>query len=1056
MVNSHLPIVADEAPKGDFTARWWAKQPDGRILCQLCPRACRLKPGDRGFCFVRQNKNGEMVLDTYGRSTGFCIDPIEKKPLNHFLPGTPVLSFGTAGCNLGCKFCQNWDISKSREVSRISNIAAPLDIALAGLDRGCRSVAFTYNEPIIWAEYALDTAKACHELGLNTIAVTAGYLTDTARPDFFSLIDAANIDLKGFTEEFYRKLTGAHLQPILDTIRYAVHETDCWVELTNLMIPGANDHPDDLKRMIDWILTEVGCNVPIHFTAFHPDFQMRDIPATSHETLSNAYETAQQAGLNYVYVGNVHDVARQSTYCPACRTPLIQRDWHQLTAYNLDDNRCRNCDCLIPGRFEAKPGKWGRRRQSISIEPNATIDMDHASTGRPTPTEWKTADMNKATTIQALEPHELNSIHHAACQLVTAAVKNQTVDVQRELGQLADRKVSGIFVTLKRGNTLRGCCGMLGASISMAKALSDSATQTALHDPRMAPVTAIELPHLTLSVSVLGIPRDIGVIGEDRINAIKIGQHGLRIRHQGHAGLLLPVVAKERDWNARQFMEAVCTKAGLSQETWQREDALIEIFDGVDYSAAFMCMEPEPELPAVSHEALQKLSNWIASNLTAIQRGATPFYYATDVDDMTIAGVALLVSDDKHRAFSLMQLNIKEGIPLQSTLFRLTEVAAKHFQGMEEAGQKTITLAILSQLIHHGTAGEFDTREVDPEKRAILTLDSKRWSLAFDTGQRIDDLVTGTLTAERFRRKSTMIYSAKCDSTHSRFAISSSPSAVTQAPERAPAVAGSFYPKRDSEREQLINQILDDLTNQQKSPVHPQQVSAAMVPHAGLRYSGHIAADVWRRIDLPDDILIIGPKHTSDGVDWAVAPHETWALSDSTSLRGNLAFATLLADNVPGMKLDASAHRSEHGTEVQLPFLHRLAPNSRVTAIAMSGAAYEDLQAAARSLATLLKSLATPPLIVISSDMNHFADDVENRRRDQLALEKLAALDPEGLLNICKQEDISMCGQIPAAFVLLTLQYMQYTCNYQKIAYSTSAEATGDNSRVVGYAGVLF
>ena len=332
MVNSSLPIVINEALDGDFPGRWWTEESDGRILCQLCPRGCRLKAGDRGFCFVRLNRDDKMVLDTYGRSTGFCIDPIEKKPLNHFLPGTPTLSFGTAGCNLGCTFCQNRDTSKSREVSRTSDIATPLGIAQAGLNHGCRSVAFTYNDPVIWAEYALDTAKACHEIGLSTVAVTAGYLTDTARPDFFSRMDAANIDLKGFTENFYHKLTGAHLQPILDTIRYAVHETDCWVELTNLLIPETNDDADDLKRMIDWILSEVGCDVPIHFTAFHPDFQMWDIPATSHDSLSHAHDTALHAGLKYVYLGNVHDVGRQTTYCPNCREPVIQREWHQITA----------------------------------------------------------------------------------------------------------------------------------------------------------------------------------------------------------------------------------------------------------------------------------------------------------------------------------------------------------------------------------------------------------------------------------------------------------------------------------------------------------------------------------------------------------------------------------------------------------------------------------------------------------------------------------------------------------------------------------------------------
>lgn len=664
--------------------------------------------------------------------------------------------------------------------------------------------------------------------------------------------------------------------------------------------------------------------------------------------------------------------------------------------------------------------------------------------------------MNNNPLIPSLKLAELELVHQTACKTVKAAVHYEMIDACQELEQLADLKVSGVFVTLKRGNTLRGCCGMLGASLALSEALADSAKQTALHDPRMAPITAIELPHLTLSVSVLGTPRVLNVAGEDRVNAIQIGRHGLRIRYENHAGLLLPAVAKERDWNARQFLDAVCTKAGLPSETWKSEDAMVEIFDGIDHSAAFVCGVTAEETPTVSPETLKKLSGWIESNLAAMQQGATPAYYATDVDDITVAGVVLIVTGNSTEDLGLLQINIQQGLPLQSTLFQLTEAAAKKSLGLTEIAENSIALAVLSQLIHHGTDREFDASEVAPEKRAILAMDNRCWSLEFNTEQTVDEIINRALAAEPFRRDSTMVYSAKCDSTQNRVSLSSRPPAVPYAPERSPTVAGSFYPEIDSERDTLIDEILSDLAKNEVTPICPQRVNAAMVPHADLRYSGRIAAEIWRRIHLPNDILIIGPKHTADGAPWAVAPHETWKLSDSTSMRGNPAFAKMLADNVPGMELDANAHRREHGIEVQLPFLQRLAPSAQITAIAMGRAEYTDLQEAARALATLLKALPTQPLIVISSDMNHFAEDRENQRRDQLALEQLAALDPSGLLKTCKEENISMCGQIPAAFVLLTLQYMQRTCNYQKIAYATSAEVTGDISSVVGYAGVVF
>lgn len=372
-------------PDGAVLGQWWSAEnlsqealvetDPGRLVCNLCPRHCHLKPGDKGFCFVRENRDGRLILNTYGKSTGFCIDPIEKKPLNHFYPGTPVLSFGTAGCNLGCKFCQNWDISKSREIERLSHLAMPDAIAETALAAGARSVAFTYNDPVIWAEYAIDTAIACRSIGIKTVAVTAGYITPEARPDFFRHMDAANVDLKAFSEDFYYRVTSSHLQPVLDTLQYLKHETNVWFELTNLLIPDANDSVDELRQMCDWITAHLGCDVPIHFTAFHPDFRMLDRPATPKDKLIEAREIAISAGIHYAYVGNVHDVDRQSTYCPNCRKLLIQRDWYQLGQYHIHNGCCGYCHTPIAGHFENKPGTWGRKRLPIAIQPLTQTDQ---------------------------------------------------------------------------------------------------------------------------------------------------------------------------------------------------------------------------------------------------------------------------------------------------------------------------------------------------------------------------------------------------------------------------------------------------------------------------------------------------------------------------------------------------------------------------------------------------------------------------------------------------------------------------------------------------------
>jgi len=349
-----------------YPAKYWRRLEDGRIECDLCPRECKLHEGQRGACFVRGRVNDKLVLTTYGRSSGFCVDPIEKKPLNHFYPGSSILSFGTAGCNLACKFCQNWDISKSRSFDKLADEASPEAIARAAVERGCKSVAFTYNDPIIFAEYAMDTADACHDRGIKTVAVTAGYICDAPRREFFSKMDAANVDLKGFTDDFYVKLCGAHLQPVLDTLKYLRQETGVWVELTTLLIPGHNDSDEELGKMSEWIVKELGVDVPLHFSAFHPDYKMANVPATPPATLVRARNIAMAAGLQYVYTGNVHNIEGDTTFCPSCRSKLIVRDWYEINQYRLtQDGRCPDCDTKISGHFEKFTKAFGAHRIPI-------------------------------------------------------------------------------------------------------------------------------------------------------------------------------------------------------------------------------------------------------------------------------------------------------------------------------------------------------------------------------------------------------------------------------------------------------------------------------------------------------------------------------------------------------------------------------------------------------------------------------------------------------------------------------------------------------------------
>jgi pyruvate formate lyase activating enzyme len=352
--------------------KYWHKVDDGKIQCDVCPRNCQLKEDQKGLCFVRARQNNQIVLTSYGRSSGFCIDPIEKKPLNHFYPGTPVFSFGTAGCNLACKFCQNWDMSKSKEMDTLADTASAKDIAKTAKLHGCKSVAYTYNDPVIFLEYAIDTATACREQGIKNIAVTAGYINSPAREEFFSHMDAANVDLKAFTESFYHKICGGHLQPVLETLEYLKKETKVWFELTTLLIPGENDSEDELQRMTQWVVENLGSDVPMHFTAFHPDWKMLNKSPTQASTLTKARKIARNNGVQFAYVGNIHDSIGSSTYCPNCKNILIKRNWYEIYSYTLNGNKCSYCNFIIPGIFEKDIDNglahWGSQRLPVRIK----------------------------------------------------------------------------------------------------------------------------------------------------------------------------------------------------------------------------------------------------------------------------------------------------------------------------------------------------------------------------------------------------------------------------------------------------------------------------------------------------------------------------------------------------------------------------------------------------------------------------------------------------------------------------------------------------------------
>ncbi len=1052
-----LPPQESLTDDGSKPGGWWHdSETAGRIICDLCPRECNLGDGDRGFCFVRENRDGQMLLSTYGRSTGFCIDPIEKKPLNHFFPGTSVLSFGTAGCNLGCKFCQNWDISKSREVERLSEQATPEMIATAARTLQCQSVAFTYNDPVIWAEYAIDVARACRAGGVKTVAVTAGYISPDAREPFFSAMDAANVDLKGFNEDFYRLITLSHMQPVLDTLCWIKQESDTWLEITNLLIPDENDSEDEMRTMCDWILDNLGDQVPVHFTAFHPDYRMTDKPRTPHETLLRAHELARQQGIQYPYVGNVNDLQHQSTYCPACQHILIERDWYVLGEYQLVDNCCGNCGHTIPGQFDKQPGSWGSRRQPVRIQDYAPATPSKESrSAMESAQEPASSDPN--TSFVPLDDNQQQVVHQAACEIISATLCKREVQLtDSTLASSAEFTVMGSFVTLKRKGQLRACCGVLGEPMPLSQALQQSAISTATRDRRFPPISPSELAHLDVDISLLHNFQPIGETGRKRVDVVQVGRHGLVIRHGTQSGLLLPIVAVDHGLDAESFLRHVCLKAELPEATWLEEDASLQTFEVQYIESAW-----DPEVPTatrtgqlLSSEELSQLQQHCRENIAALASGATPSYYLAGCPDVMTHGIAIqltLPAQDTSQHWA--RFSPRKAMPLQATLYQLVELAAAELRQRNVPVQAVTALEldvlVLDDPAMHGSLEEPDLSGIEAG-RAVVMIRGEQSSWAYNSS-----LSPQLLLDEATERAAVQdpagwhVLSFRSASTCPEYNISNITRPIASEEIRPAAVAGRFYPESEEELWPLIDRLIGDL------PEKKQSCPAVMVPHAGLVFSGQLAADVLKEVQIPATVIIFSPKHTRLGVPWAVAPCKSWSLPGAT-IESNRQLAEKLAARIDGLQLDAAAHQQEHGIEVELPLLWRLAPESQVVGIAIGEASLEQCKQLGGQLADILRELETQPLLIISSDMNHFATDEVNRQLDALALKALEKLDPDHLFEVVTGNEISMCGLRPAVIVLECLKQLGQLSGCQQVGYCTSAEVSGDTSRVVGYAGVTF
>ena len=613
--------------------------------------------------------------------------------------------------------------------------------------------------------------------------------------------------------------------------------------------------------------------------------------------------------------------------------------------------------------------------------------------------------------------------------------------------------VSGTFVSLKRGKHLRGCCGGLQPQpVTLGSIIPDAVQRTVMEDPRFPPVSPTELPYLDVELWLLCNPRRVKVRGEERAGAVVTGgKHGIVVHWGEQRGLLLPGVATEHGWDSSTFLDHVCLKAGLHPSRWLEDDTHLMTFEGTSCRGPVGGEEPADAPQFLTGEQIGGYADFCRQNLASLLAGGTPRYSAPGLPDATICGIILTLDlGTGEKPWQVSKLDLRRGMALQASLLQLTQAAAQTLARIEvnEHDSARLELAVLYDPALHGTVNEIDLRGLDPRRRAVFVSERGRSGLIFDASQAADQMLREA--AEQLPVKdplSSAVFSLAADVSQPRLVHSVGPRPRQGAAVRPAAVAGAFYPADPKE----LNTLVDDLLG----PVQPQAPwSAAMVPHAGLRYSGKVAGAVCRRLAFPSTVIILGPKHTPHGMDWAVAPHQQWSIPGA-QLAADPELAQQLVEAIPGLTLDAAAHAQEHAIEVELPFLARLAPHSRVVGIAVSGATYAECRQFAEGLAAVVRRLPAPPLLLISSDMNHFASDAATRRLDELALACIDRLDPEALYETCRARHITMCGMIPAVMVMETLRLLGKLNRAERVAYATSADTTGDPSRVVGYAGMV-
>jgi AmmeMemoRadiSam system radical SAM enzyme/AmmeMemoRadiSam system protein B/AmmeMemoRadiSam system protein A len=1084
VANESLADAMDRRTVTGASELWHAE--GDRLRCVACGHRCLIGDGLRGICKVRFNEGGQLKVP-YGYVAGVQCDPVEKKPFFHVYPGSDALTFGMLGCDFRCGYCQNWLTSQAlRDANAVAPIRPVTPAQLTDLARwqGARLVVSSYNEPLITAEWAVDVFQEAKVTGLACAFVSNGNATPEVLDYLRPWIVSYKVDLKGFTERAYRSLGGT-LENITRTIRM-IHERGLWLEVVTLVVPGFNDSDEELRRAAAF-LASVSPDIPWHVTAFHQDYKMTDPAPTGADQLIRAAEIGTAEGLRFVYAGNLPGRVGpwEDTRCPSCRATLVERFGYLVRSYRLTaDGSCPSCQTRVPGVWPASSaevttgndaaayrsrqpravpvtgtagqGDKGTRGQGDRKVPLASLSSDLPLTH---PLAGGTQAMPTAEAARVAPRLELTAEQRQQVVACAAALLRATVTgraAPADLAELRECLVAGTFVSLKRGRHLRSCCGLVGPQVPLFQALEHATLRVAREDERFPPVSPTELDHLDLEVWLLHNLQPVTARGEERLAAITVGTHGVKVVRGAASGLFLPSVAVEGNWDAARLLDQVCVKAGLPPTSWRDDDTALYTFEG-EAIRARLCelgaLVPHSALHA-PHSDGRVYADFCRDNLALLLTGRVPNYFLMSAPDGNVSGVALsLRRPNVPQPLSFLQLSLRHGVPLQTTLFNLTQAAAQQLASeritLESLSGIQAGVTILNDPVLHGTVADPHLAGLDPQRRAVLVIERNKTALLYDPDRSAEELLAEAAAQARVTEPGTAaVFSLHAHTNAGAVSVSTAPKPVRGPAVRPAAVAGKFY---DADPDELSRTVDRLLVGERRA----EPWAAALVPHAGLKYSGRIAADVLRRVRVPRTVIVLGPKHTALGMDWAVAPHQTWALPGG-GVESDFMLARKLCQAIPGLEMDAAAHQGEHAVEVELPLLARLAPDARVVGVAIGHANLEDCRRIAAGLAEVMRERDEKPLLVISSDMNHFATDAETRRVDALALAALDRCDPELLHETVTRHSISMCGVLPAVVVLETLRLLGGRLRAERVGYATSADVTGDTSRVVGYAGMLF